>query len=242
MNVKASEIMARNVITISADASANEAVRLMLQHKISGLPVVDAAGELAGIVTEGDFLRRAETGTETQRPRWLQVLTGTGKLADEYVRSHGRKVSAIMTGDVVAVGEDATLADIVKAMEKWRIKRVPVIRDRKVVGLVSRSDLLRAFARTVSAAGTTTNAPESDLKLRDLVQAEFDRLPWSMRNMISLTVKNAVVDLQGVVFDVREREALRVAAENIPGVKAVHDHLVWIEPVSGTALDLSASA
>jgi CBS domain-containing protein len=239
--MKASEIMARNVITISADASANEAVRLMLQHKISGLPVVNAAGELAGIVTEGDFLRRAETGTETQRPRWLQVLTGTGKLADEYVRSHGRKVSSIMTGDVVAVGEDATLIDVVKAMEKWRIKRVPVTRDRKVVGLVSRSDLLRAFARTVSAAAAT-NAPEGDLKLRDLVQAEFDRLPWSMRNMISLTVKNGVVDLQGVVFNVRERDALRVAAENVPGVTTVQDHLVWIEPVSGTALDLSASA
>ena len=239
--MKASEIMARNVITISADASANEAVRLMLQHKISGLPVVNAAGDLVGMVTEGDFLRRAETGTETQRPRWLQVLMGTGKLADEYVRSHGRKVSSIMTADVVAVGEDAILVDVVKAMEKWRIKRVPVIRDRKVVGLVSRSDLLRAFARTVSAAATT-NAPESDLKLRDMVQAAFDRLPWSMRNMISVIVKNGVVDLQGVVFNVRERDALRVAAENIPGVKAVHDHLVWIEPVSGTALDLSASA
>jgi CBS domain-containing protein len=238
--MKASEIMARNVITVGADASANDAVRLMLQNKISGLPVVNAAGELVGMVTEGDFLRRAETGTETQRPRWLQVLMGTGKLADEYVRSHGRKVSSIMTEDVVAVGEDATLVEVVKAMEKWRIKRVPVIRDRKVVGLVARSDLLRAFARTVSAA--TTNAPESDLKLRDLVQAEFDRLPWSMRNMISVTVKNAVVDLQGVVFNVRERDALRVAAENISGVKEVHDHLVWVEPVSGTALDLSPSA
>lgn len=239
--MKASEIMARDVITIRAEASVNEAVRLMLQEKISGLPVVGATDDLVGIVTEGDFLRRAETGTERQRPRWLQVLMGTGKLADEYVRSHGRKVSEIMTGDVVAVGEDATLVDVVKAMEKWRIKRIPVIRDRKVVGLVSRSDLLRAFARTVSAAATT-NAPESDLKLRDMVQAAFDRLPWSMRNMISVIVKNGVVDLQGVVFNVRERDALRVAAENISGVTAVHDHLVWIEPVSGTALDLSASA
>ena len=239
--MKASEIMARNVITIGADASVNEAVRLMLQNKISGIPVVNATGELVGIVTEGDFLRRAETGTETQRPRWLQVLMGTGKLADEYVRSHGRKVSAIMTGEVVTIGEDATLAEIVKTMEKWRIKRVPVVRDRKVVGLVSRSDLMRAFARIVSAAAATA-APEGDLKLRDTVQAAFDRLPWSMRNMISLTVKNGVVELQGVVFDVREREALRVAAENVPGVTAVHDRLVWVEPVSGTALDLSPSA
>jgi len=239
--MKASEIMARNVITIGADASVNEAVRLMLQNKISGIPVVNATGELVGIVTEGDFLRRAETGTETQRPRWLQVLMGTGKLADEYVRSHGRKVSAIMTGEVVTIGEDATLAEIVKTMEKWRIKRVPVVRDRKVVGLVSRSDLMRAFARTVSAAAPA-NAPESDLKLRDTVQAAFERLPWSMRNMISLTVKNGVVELQGVVFDVRERDALRVAAENVPGVTAVHDRLVWVEPVSGTALDLSPSA
>ena len=239
--MKASEIMARNVIAIRAEASVNEAVRLMLQHKISGLPVVNAADELVGIVTEGDFLRRAETGTETQRPRWLQLLMGTGKLADDYVRSHGRKVAAIMTADVVAVGEDAALGEVVKAMEKWRIKRVPVIRDRKVVGLISRSDLLRAFARAIPTVAATT-APEDDLKLRDLVQAAFDRLPWSMRNMIGVTVKNGAVDLQGVVFNVRERDALRVAAENIPGVKAVYDHLVWIEPVSGTALDLSPSA
>jgi len=239
--MKASEIMARNVIAIRAEASVNEAVRLMLQHKISGLPVVNAADELVGIVTEGDFLRRAETGTETQRPRWLQLLMGTGKLADDYVRSHGRKVAAIMTADVVAVGEDAALGEVVKAMEKWRIKRVPVIRDRKVVGLISRSDLLRAFARAIPTVAATP-APEDDLKLRDLVQAEFDRLPWSMRNMISVTVENGAVDLQGVVFNVRERDALRVAAENIPGVKAVYDHLVWIEPVSGTALDLSPSA
>jgi CBS domain-containing protein len=239
--MKASEIMARNVIAIRAEASVNEAVRLMLQHKISGLPVVNAADELVGIVTEGDFLRRAETGTETQRPRWLQLLMGTGKLADDYVRSHGRKVAAIMTDNVVTVGEDAALGEVVKAMEKWRIKRVPVIRDRKVVGLISRSDLLRAFARAIPTVAATP-APEDDLKLRDLVQAEFDRLPWSMRNMISVTVENGAVDLQGVVFNVRERDALRVAAENIPGVKAVHDHLVWIEPVSGTALDLSPSA
>jgi CBS domain-containing protein len=239
--MKASEIMARNVIAIRAEASVNEAVRLMLQYKISGLPVVNAADELVGIVTEGDFLRRAETGTETQRPRWLQLLMGTGKLADDYVRSHGRKVAAIMTDNVVAVGEDAALGEVVKAMEKWRIKRVPVIRDRKVVGLISRSDLLRAFARAIPTVAATP-APEDDLKLRDLVQAEFGRLPWSMRNMISVTVENGAVDLQGVVFNVRERDALRVAAENIPGVKAVHDHLVWIEPVSGTALDLSPSA
>ncbi len=236
--MKASDIMQTSVITIGSDAGVSEAIRVMLQHKISGLPVVDAKGELVGIVTEGDFLRRAETDTEVQRPRWLQLLMGTGKLADEYVRSHGRKVAEVMTPDVAAASEDTELADIVGMMEKRRIKRVPVMRGRKVVGVVTRADLLRAFARVIPG-GAAADTPKSDLELRNRVADEIGRLPWAARNTISVTVKNGEVDLQGAIFNVKERDALRVAAENVPGVKAVHDHLVWIEPVSGMTLDVS---
>ena len=147
--MKASDIMEKSVITVGSDAGVSEAVRVMLQHKISGLPVIDAKGELVGIVTEGDFLRRTETGTEVQRTRWLQLLAGTGRLADEYVRSHGRKVAEVMSADVAAVSEDTELSAIVGIMEKRGIKRVPVVRDRKVVGMVTRADLLRAFARVI---------------------------------------------------------------------------------------------
>ena len=237
--MKASDIMEKSVITVGSDAGVSEAVRVMLQHKISGLPVIDAKGELVGIVTEGDFLRRTETGTEVQRTRWLQLLAGTGRLADEYVRSHGRKVAEVMSADVAAVSEDTELSAIVGIMEKRGIKRVPVVRDRKVVGMVTRADLLRAFARVIPG-GAAAKAPRGDLELRNRIVAELDRLPWAARNAISVTVKNGEVDLQGAIFNVKERDALRVAAENVPGVKAVHDHLVWVEPMSGMALDVSA--
>jgi CBS domain-containing protein len=239
--MKVSEIMTANVVTIGQDATVNEAIRLMLQNKVSGLPVVDAAGAVVGIVTEGDFLRRVETGTEVQRPRWLQLLAGTGKLADEYVRAHGRKVSEVMTPDVAAADENTEIGAIVETMEKRRIKRVPVVRGRKLVGMVTRADILRALARAIPA-GAKTAAPSSDLELRNRVVQELGRLPWATRNTISVTVKNGAVELQGAIFNVKEREALRVAAENVPGVTAVHDHLVWVEPVSGMALDVSPSS
>ena len=239
--MKASDIMATGVITIGSDASINEAIRLMLQHDISGLPVLNAAGKLAGIVTEGDFLRRAETGTVIHRPRWLQLLVGTGKLADEYVRSHGRIVAEVMTGEVAVVGEGTSLSDIVKIMERHRVKRVPVMRGGEVVGMVTRADLLRAYARTATTLAAAT-PPRGDLELRDRVVAEIERLPWATRNVISVTVDNGTVDIQGAVLNVKHRDALRVAAENVPGVKAVHDRLVWVEPVSGMALDLSPSS
>jgi len=139
----------------------------------------------------------------------------------------------------VAVSEDTELSAIVGIMEKRRIKRVPVVRGRKVVGMVTRADLLRGFARVIPG-GAAAEAPKSDLELRNRIVAEIDRLPWAARNAISVTVKNGEVDLQGAIFNVKERDALRVAAENVPGVKAVRDHLVWVEPTSGMTLDVSA--
>src|SRR5215831_9282454 len=136
--MKAGDIMTARVVSISPDAGVVEAIELMMRNHISGLPVVDQSGALVGIVTEGDFLRRAETGTTRRRPRWLEFLIGPGKLADEYTQSHGRKVEDVMTSDPVSVTPDATLDDVVKLMEKRQIKRLPVVRDRHVVGIVSR--------------------------------------------------------------------------------------------------------
>ena len=133
--MKAAEVMSPRVITILPDATIRDAATMMLQHGISGLPVVDAAGTLVGIVTEGDFLRRAETGTERQRPRWLEFLLGPGRAANEYVHSHARKIQDIMTPEVITVGEATPLQDVVSIMERRRIKRVLVMSGGKIVGI-----------------------------------------------------------------------------------------------------------
>src|SRR5215207_4388649 len=142
--MKAAEIMTRDVISVPADASVVQAARLMLQRHVSGLPVTDDRGNLVGIVTEGDFLRRAEIGTQRKRARWLEFLIGPGRLATEYVRACGRKVEEIMTSDLYTVTEDTTVDRIVHLMEKHRVKRIPVERDGRLVGIVSRANILRA--------------------------------------------------------------------------------------------------
>jgi CBS domain-containing protein len=230
--MKAKDVMTRNVISIAPDASVFEALRLMLEHKISGLPVVDRAGSVVGIVTEGDFLRRAETGTERKRPRWLELIVGPGRLAGDYVRSHARRVDEVMTCNVETVTEDAQLGDIVALMERHRIKRLPVVRDGQVVGIVSRANLLRALA---SVAAEIPPGPHSDEAIHEGVLAELDRQSWGPRNSIDVIVRNGVVELWGTVIDSRLRDAARVAAETVPGVKVVKSHIVWVEPVSAMA-------
>jgi CBS domain-containing protein len=218
-NMKASDVMTVGAATIRSDASVPEAARLMLQYAISGLPVVDDAGHLVGIVTEGDFLRRTETGTERQhRPRWLEFLLGPGRLADEYVHSHSRKVEEVMTRQVVTVAEETPVDEIARLMERHRIKRVPVIRDNRVVGIVSRANLLRGLARLADAAPAAT---ANDLAIREQILAELDAQAWGRRAPIDVTVRNGIVQLWGPVPDDRVAQALRVAAENVPGVKRV---------------------
>jgi CBS domain-containing protein len=217
-------------VSIEPDGSVSEAVRIMLQRHISGLPVIDKEGRLVGIVTEGDFLRRAETGTQRRRPRWLEYLIGPGRLAEEYTHSHGRKVDQIMTADPVIVSEDASLDEIVRTMERHRIKRLPVVRGEEVVGIVSRANLVHAlagFAREVKPTAA------SDEAIRDHVMAELAGQAWAPTALLNVIVKDGVVELWGTITDERERQALIVAAENAPGVKAVKDHLAWVDAMSG---------
>jgi CBS domain-containing protein len=143
--MQAKAVMTHPVISVSTRASILEAVRLMLQHKISGLPVFDESGKLAGIVSDGDFLRRAETDTLRRRPRWIEFFVGPGKLADEYVHASTRKVSEVMTAEVHTVSENAPLNEVVTIMEQNHIKRVPVMHREELVGIVTRTDLLRAL-------------------------------------------------------------------------------------------------
>jgi CBS domain-containing protein len=232
--MKTADIMTLGAATVRADASIGEAARIMLQHGISGLPVLDAGGQLVGIVTEGDFLRRTETGTERRRPRWLEWLVGPGRQADEYVHSHGRRVADVMSRDVVVVAEDTPVEEAVRLMERHRVKRLPVVRDGKVVGILGRANLMRMLAHVIDAIPATV---PSDRKIREQILAELAGRSWAPRSTVSVMVRNGMVELSGAILDERERQALRVAAENVPGVKGVIDRLVWIEPMSGMAFD-----
>jgi CBS domain-containing protein len=231
--MKVRDVMTSPVISIEPDTHVLQAVRIMLQRHISGLPVVGKDGRLVGIVTEGDLLRRAETDTQKRRPRWLEFLIGPGRLADEYTRSHGRKVDEIMTAEPLTVTEDTRLEEVVKVMEKRRIKRLPVLRGNEVVGIVSRANLLHALAGVARDVKPTST---SDQVIRDLVVAEFASQPWAPVSLVNVIVRDGAVELWGTITDERERQALVVAAENVPGVKAVTDHLAWVDGLSGMVL------
>jgi CBS domain-containing protein len=225
--MRVSDVMTRNVVSIRPDDTILKAARLMLQGRISGLPVVDSKGDLVGMVTEGDFLRRTEIGTEHERPKWIQFVLGPGRLADEFTRVSGRKVEDVMTQDPVTVGEDIDLAGVVELMERNRVKRLPVVRDGKIVGIISRANLMRAIVSLPQ-----DKAPAGgDAAIRDEILAAFAAHPWAPR--IDVIVKDGVAELWGTITDDRERKACVVVAENVPGVRGVRDHIVSVELMSG---------
>jgi CBS domain-containing protein len=231
--MKAEDVMTRTVISIDPDATVLQAGRLMLQHRISGLPVIDAKGQLVGVLSEGDFLRRRETNTEKRRSRWLEFLMGPGRIAAEYTHSHGCKVSEAMSTDPRTVAEDASLEDIVELMERYRIKRVPVLCGGEVVGIVTRSNLMRAM---VSVARAMPPTATDDMAIREHLMEEIQKAEWAPSATIEIVVRDGIVEFWGVILDERQRDALKVAAENIAGVKTVKDHLVWVEPMSGMSM------
>jgi CBS domain-containing protein len=228
MNV--GDVMTQPVISIASDASVLEAVRIMLQNKISGLPVMDPAKGLVGIVTEGDFLRRTETGTQLRRPRWIEFFIGPGQLAEEYVHASGRKVDEVMTTDVHTVAEDDSLDDVVTLMERYGIKRVPVMCGRELVGIVTRANLMRAL---ISAAVGAQPAACNDAAIRERLLSELKKQPWAPADAIKIDVRDGVVTFSGIIMDERLRPALCVVAENIAGVKRVEDRLAWLIPGTG---------
>jgi CBS-domain-containing membrane protein len=232
--MKAKDVMTTTVISVQPDATILQAARQMLQHHISGLPVIDQSGEIVGILSEGDFLRRRETGTQRKRSRWLEFLMGPGRLAAEYAYSHGNKVAEVMTRDVHTVNEDTNIEDIVELMERRRIKRVPVLRKKNVVGMVTRSNLMHAM---VSLARVEPKSAKDDASIREILLAEMQKESWAPAAMVNVVVRDGVVELWGVIIDERQRAGLKVAAENIPGVRAVKDHLVWLEPTSGMTFE-----
>jgi CBS domain-containing protein len=225
--------MTRKVISVGTAASIVEAANIMLENHVSGLPVIDETGRLVGIVSQGDFLRRAEIGTQRKRGRWLKFLLGAGKVASDFVHEQGRKVGEVMTPDPVTVTEDATLEDIVELMERNNVKRLPVVRGDKLVGIVTRSNLLQAVAEL---ARDVPDPTADDDHIRHHIIASIEKTDWAPFGL-SVLVRNGNVHLSGVITNEQARQAAIVAAENVSGVKKVHDHLCWVEPMSGMYLN-----
>ncbi|WP_315704516.1 MULTISPECIES: CBS domain-containing protein [unclassified Bradyrhizobium] len=231
--MRAHQIMTRPVITVTPETSIVEAANVMLQRHVSGLPVVDGGGKLVGVVSEGDFIRRSEIGTGRKRGRWLRFILGPGKSAADFVHEHGRKVSEVMTKTPLTITEDTALAEIVDIMEKNHVKRLPVTRGDLVVGIVSRANLLQAVA---SLARQVPDPTADDDHIRNRVIDTLEKNDWCPFGL-SVIVKDGIVHLSGVITEERSRQAAMVAAENVDGVKKVHDHLCWVDTMSGMYLN-----
>lgn len=233
--MKASDIMVSAVKSVNVDATIDQAIALMLEAGVSGLPVLDGQGRLAGMLSEGDLLHREEIGTAKRKPRWIEVLFGED--AGAYVASHARKVTEIMTTDVVTIAPDASLAEVVGKMDARRVKRLPVVSGGALVGIVTRSGLLRALvAARATAPAEGGSVAASDQAIRDALMAELKIHPVADLSALDIAVRQGVVTLTGQIDTHKQRDALVVAAENIAGVTQVVDQLVQIEPFSGAPL------
>ena len=234
--MNASDVMISNVIVARADASVNDVAKILLTNRISAVPVVDQQGSLVGIISEGDLVRRPEIGTERTRSWWLDALSTNRNLADEFVRSHSRKVSDVMTREVVTTRPDTSLDQIATILETHRIKRVPIVSDGKIVGIVSRANLVQALASLTEKRFPTTVA--SDAALRGKLLARLQKAPRT-GSLPNLIVRDGTVQLWGTVDSESERNVVRVAVEATPGVRRVIDNLIIHKSVqAGPAREL----
>ncbi|MBI3198207.1 MAG: CBS domain-containing protein [Rhodospirillales bacterium] len=221
--MKAADIMTTSVVCIKPDATVLDAARLLLSERISALPVVDTAGRLQGIVSEGDLIHRAEIGSEKHVTRWKALFEEGAALARDYLKAHGRKVSDVMSHPVVLAEEDTELSVVAARMDQFGIKRLPVVRDGKVVGIVSRANLLQAL---ISAPTAGVAPAVDDAALRDQILQKLDREPWSASLLRNIIVQDGKVEIWGHADSISQCEACGVLAAGIPGVKAVTNHMV----------------
>lgn len=230
----AQDIMTKTVATVGPDATIDAVIAVMVALHASGVPVVAQDGTLAGIITEGDLLRRVETATDGPRPRsFLDILFGSGREAADYVRSHSRRVSDLMTAPVISVTEETPLVDLVHVMENKRIRRVPVLRDGRLVGIVSRADLVRALGRRLAELPKPA-IPATDDALAQEVRAALGRVSLFDNCSVGVEVENGVATVEGVIHDERLRSAIRVTVETIPGIRSVTDRITFVEPMTGS--------
>lgn len=218
----ARDVMTTPVVTVRPSTTVKEVAELFLNKRISAAPVIDSQEELVGIVSEGDLLHRTEAGTERHRSWWLMGFVGNDTLAAEYVKSHGRTVSDVMTRKVITASPQTPLHEIATLMEKNTVKRVPILENDQLVGIVSRANLVQA----VATARKLLDVPLSDTTIRENILSYLKKQPWAHTTMLNVTVNGGVVDLWGLAESADERKAIRVAAESTPGVRAVNDNLL----------------
>jgi CBS domain-containing protein len=233
--MKAADVMVSNVITVGVNASIGEVAAILLNNHISAAPVVDEKGDLVGIVSEGDLIRRPEIGTAKRHSWWLELISNKWASASEYIKSHSRMVADVMTRDVITAKPDTPLGDIAAMLERNRIKRVPIVEGGKLVGLVSRGNILQALASATKKLSSLATA--SDSELRKKVQSRLAAEPWRP-TMLTVTVQDGTVDLWGLVHSVEEKKAAQLAAETTPGVRAVVNNVI-VQPTRRLWLVLS---
>jgi CBS-domain-containing membrane protein len=222
--MKAADVMATNVITVRPDTPVATIAEVLLANRISAVPVVNDKDVLVGIVSEGDLIHRVEAGTERHRSWWLELLTGKEILAHEFVKSHARKAADVMTHKVVSVQPDTPLGDIASLLEKHRIKRVPVVVNGKIAGIVSRANLVQALVSLDQAK--KSDASIDDQALHSSIIKQLQSKSWVDPSTISVVVNNGTVELWGIVDSETEKDAIRVAVEVTPGVRQVANRLV----------------
>jgi len=222
----AKDVMTRNVVTVSPDTPVSEIARTLVKRRISAVPVLDAKGRLLGIVSEGDLMRRPDAGTGSERlPWWLELVADTEARLQQFAKAHGQRAEDVMTKDVVTVSERAPLDKIAALLEKHRIKRVPVMRGEKLVGIVSRANLLRGLAARPATRRATTRDAALRARVLEVIRASGAPSPF-----IDVVVSGGVAHLWGGAYSETEKAALRAAAASTPGVKAVRDNLGLVTP------------
>jgi CBS domain-containing protein len=221
--MRAIDVMTSEVISVDENATVTAVARLLAERGISAVPVINKSNQVIGLVSEGDLLHRAETGTEQRRSWWLDMMGSTNRLAGDYIKSHSSKVKDVMTRGVLSVTETTPVADIALLLETNRIKRVPVVRDGKLFGIVSRANLVQALAMTIDEPLGEAKADDRSIRKRLLAELKAQR--WAEVSPANVTVKDGIVHLWSSYLSEQEKRALVVAAENTPGVRRVEDHM-----------------
>ena len=220
--MNAADVMVANVITVRSDTTVDRIAETLLANRISAVPVLDANDKLVGIVSEGDLIHRVEAGTERHRSWWLELLTGTETLAHEFIKSHARKAADLMSQPVISVRPDTPLDELAALLDKHRIKRVPVVQDGKLVGIVSRANLIQALIRRRADAGK--GQAIDDAALHENILKQLRLHPW-WSDDVNVVVSGGKVELWGIVESDAQRDAIRVAVESVPGVRGVTNNL-----------------
>jgi CBS domain-containing protein len=227
--MKAADVMVPTVVTVGPDASVQDVARVLLSNRISALPVVDPDGAIIGMISEGDLINRTDTETAHRKSWWLTALSSNDALASEYITTHSRRVSDIMTRDVITARPETPISEIAALLEKHGIKRVPIVQDNKLIGIVSRANLIQGLA---SLKAKVPQSHSDDAAIRDDIMRKLRDERWSRPGLLTVTVHDGTVDLWGTVESETEKKAVGVLVEVTSGVRAINDNLI-VEPVLG---------